>query len=112
MYKKPKKTRTKRIDFPVGFFFHWDNKKTKINAEEDGASGVSERAYVKVSEAGVDVVLRAADVLHGLDVLSGLLQPVAELLLVLLVQAVVVVGPLQVVAHVLQASSPAALIYH
>ena len=59
-------------------------------------------AYVQVGESGVDVVLGSPHVLHSLDVLLGLLQPVAELLLVLLVQAVVVVGCLQVVAHVLE----------
>ena len=59
-------------------------------------------AYVQVGEPSVDVVLGSPDVLHSLDVLPGLLQPVAELLLVLLVQAVVVVGCLQVVAHVLE----------
>ena len=59
-------------------------------------------AYVQVGESGVDVVLGSPDVLHSLDVLLGLLQPVTELLLVLLVQTVVVVGCLQVVAHVLE----------
>lgn len=59
-------------------------------------------AYVQVGEPDIDVVLGASDVLHGLDVLLGLLQPVAELTLVLSVQAVVVVRCLQVVTHVLQ----------
>jgi hypothetical protein len=58
--------------------------------------------YVQVGEPVVDVVLGPPDVLHGLDVLLGLLQPVAELLLALTVQAVVVVRHLQVVAHVLK----------
>ena len=64
----------------------------------------STSTYIQVGESGVDVVLGAPDILHSLNVLLGFLKPVTELLLVLLVQAVVVVGCLQVVAHVLENS--------